>query len=345
MTTTLELIGLAGPAADLRARPGRDGQLTVGRSPECGGQVEDELLSRLHFRLVGVEDQWVLEDLASRNGTYLDGQRVERAVVADGGRISAGQSLFEVVLNEPIPGGALPDQAEAPVMAPVLLAKEPEVDGGPLGPAPAAPPVAMLTETKPSDAPIGPPPAPWHEAVAAGLRESLAGEGTLRPYALVDGGAQFETVVRARLLGHQVFILLAGEVDPNLAYATPYLIDLSNPDPAQFLVHWAGLLGQSAGLLLACPADLAQVHAQLRRLIVQADQTGQEYLQDFSAPDKFQALLAGAAPAHHALLFDLATQWLCESQGQDGPEFVAWTLRDGRPSSSPVHCPDPAAIG
>jgi pSer/pThr/pTyr-binding forkhead associated (FHA) protein len=74
-------------------RPGRP--VTVGRTPEADVQVSwDERVSRLHARLELVGDDpasdWtVVDDAPSRNGTFLNGQRVRgRARLRDGDRLT-----------------------------------------------------------------------------------------------------------------------------------------------------------------------------------------------------------------------------------------------------------------
>jgi len=75
------------------ARPVADG-LTVGRSPECAWPVDDAQLSRQHFRIRNESGQWALNDCASKNGTFVNGRRIASRLLADGGRIEAGASVF-----------------------------------------------------------------------------------------------------------------------------------------------------------------------------------------------------------------------------------------------------------
>jgi len=51
-------------------------QLTIGRSNESGLVIRDEYTSTHHARLLLWADGWVVQDLDSTNGTYLDGARV-----------------------------------------------------------------------------------------------------------------------------------------------------------------------------------------------------------------------------------------------------------------------------
>jgi hypothetical protein len=53
-----------------------DEQLTIGRSNESGLVIRDDYTSTHHARLLLWPDGWVIQDLDSTNGTYLDGARV-----------------------------------------------------------------------------------------------------------------------------------------------------------------------------------------------------------------------------------------------------------------------------
>lgn len=50
--------------------------LTIGRSSENGLVIRDDYTSTHHARLMLWDDRWVVQDLDSTNGTFLDGVRV-----------------------------------------------------------------------------------------------------------------------------------------------------------------------------------------------------------------------------------------------------------------------------
>src|SRR5437879_11618154 len=70
-------------------------QCTVSVGADATNQValEDRYVSRFHCRLVPQGGRWVLKDLSSTNGTYLDGARVAEAEIEAGARIRLGSEI------------------------------------------------------------------------------------------------------------------------------------------------------------------------------------------------------------------------------------------------------------
>ena len=52
-------------------------RLLIGRSPSCGLQLEDRHVSGEHATISWTGKHWEVRDLGSRNGTYIDGTRIE----------------------------------------------------------------------------------------------------------------------------------------------------------------------------------------------------------------------------------------------------------------------------
>ncbi len=78
---------------------------TMGRGLECNIQLNDPLSSRVHARLVFKESQWRVLDAGSRNGTLLNGSKIDSAVLAHGNKIRIGNTELEFVddtINEDI---------------------------------------------------------------------------------------------------------------------------------------------------------------------------------------------------------------------------------------------------
>jgi len=63
----------------------------VGRSASCQLSLEDPLVSRRHALFIVTADGLWIEDLASRNGVLVNGEKIaERTQLSAGDRISLG---------------------------------------------------------------------------------------------------------------------------------------------------------------------------------------------------------------------------------------------------------------
>lgn len=72
-------------------------QLTIGRSSESGLVIRDDYTSTHHARLMLWGDNWVIQDLDSTNGTFLDGTRVTLpTAVPPGTPVTIGTTTFEL---------------------------------------------------------------------------------------------------------------------------------------------------------------------------------------------------------------------------------------------------------
>jgi len=67
------------------------GEILVGREEYCDIRLPFEGVSRKHMKLLTVMDDTFLEDLASKNGTYVNGQLLKKAALNDGDIIQVGQ--------------------------------------------------------------------------------------------------------------------------------------------------------------------------------------------------------------------------------------------------------------
>ena len=63
---------------------------TVGRATRADFVVDAALVSRLHCRLAAGAGEIEAVDLESTNGTYVNGQRVDRAVLKEGDKLRVG---------------------------------------------------------------------------------------------------------------------------------------------------------------------------------------------------------------------------------------------------------------
>lgn len=91
-TVTVTEGQLAGTSLPL----GRSGVL-IGRAPECTLVLDDEFASTRHARIFSRPEGWFVEDLDSRNGTFLGGTRLSgTAPVGVGSVLRIGRTTLEL---------------------------------------------------------------------------------------------------------------------------------------------------------------------------------------------------------------------------------------------------------
>ncbi|MDM4763283.1 FHA domain-containing protein [Galbitalea sp. SE-J8] len=72
-------------------------ELTIGRASESGLVIRDDYTSTYHARLLKWAEGWVVQDLDSTNGTYLDGKKVAvPTLVPLGTTVRIGTTSFEL---------------------------------------------------------------------------------------------------------------------------------------------------------------------------------------------------------------------------------------------------------
>lgn len=72
-------------------------QITLGRANDATLVLNDDYASSRHARIFPQDGQWIVEDLGSTNGTYLDRQKVTRPTpVPPGVPIRIGKTVLEL---------------------------------------------------------------------------------------------------------------------------------------------------------------------------------------------------------------------------------------------------------
>lgn len=86
----------SGPKAGLELELPETG-LTIGRSSGSGLQIKDDYTSTAHAKIARWRDQWVVQDLGSTNGTFVEGKRIsESTPVQVGSSVRIGTTTFEL---------------------------------------------------------------------------------------------------------------------------------------------------------------------------------------------------------------------------------------------------------
>ena len=69
-----------------------EGDHRIGRSSECEVQLAITNISRIHAKICKKGEDFVLEDLGSTNGSYVNGIRIVRCVLRDGDILELGEA-------------------------------------------------------------------------------------------------------------------------------------------------------------------------------------------------------------------------------------------------------------
>ncbi|MGO9750395.1 MAG: FHA domain-containing protein [Solirubrobacteraceae bacterium] len=70
--------------------------MLLGRHRGCDVVLSDLSVSRRHARLIFRDEKWVLQDLASTNGTVVNGRRVGRCELRPGDRVLIGEERLRI---------------------------------------------------------------------------------------------------------------------------------------------------------------------------------------------------------------------------------------------------------
>ncbi len=139
---------------------------SVGRDPQGEVTLDDARVSWRHATIRWTDDGWVLEDLGSTNGTYVQGQRVNEARLSPGSAVHLGNATDGPRLAFSVP---VPEQRPAPDPAPAVAAawagqQSPSATAPPTANPPAQPPARP---GRPPAQPAQPPAQPQQAANGA----------------------------------------------------------------------------------------------------------------------------------------------------------------------------------
>jgi hypothetical protein len=75
---------------------------TIGRRTGAAIAVEDALVSQEHAIISKDDARWVVRDLGSRNGTYVNGRRIDVTRIRCGDRITVGRTVLLLAQVDPM---------------------------------------------------------------------------------------------------------------------------------------------------------------------------------------------------------------------------------------------------
>jgi membrane-bound lytic murein transglycosylase D len=90
------------------------GTFLIGRSSECDIQLHENCVSRKHLKVTFDGKQWMLQDLESANGTFMNGLRIQHLPLPDRTEIELGQggAVLSLTIERPV----LPKAEEPPAV-------------------------------------------------------------------------------------------------------------------------------------------------------------------------------------------------------------------------------------
>ncbi|MDB5936929.1 MAG: hypothetical protein JWQ01_4273 [Massilia sp.] len=80
------------------------GRTTIGRHPQNDVVIGHQAVSARHAAVTSIDGAATLEDLGSSNGTFVNGQRITRALLADGDKVTIGNVRIEYVARGGVAG-------------------------------------------------------------------------------------------------------------------------------------------------------------------------------------------------------------------------------------------------
>jgi pSer/pThr/pTyr-binding forkhead associated (FHA) protein len=81
----------------------------IGRGEDCHMRPKSEAVSRRHCAIVVKDGRVLIRDFGSKNGTYVNGQRVDgEAVLSAGDKLQIGPLAFEVLIDHTLGGDKRP---------------------------------------------------------------------------------------------------------------------------------------------------------------------------------------------------------------------------------------------
>ena len=96
------LLALRGPSQGTRIQlDPADGVVTVGRSPEAVVFLDDVTVSRRHAEFRPEDGHWVLHDVGSLNGSYVNRRRIESQQLVGGDEVQIGKYRFAFLTARP----------------------------------------------------------------------------------------------------------------------------------------------------------------------------------------------------------------------------------------------------
>lgn len=126
-------------------------RITIGRKPHNDIQIDNLAISGEHAAIVTILNDSFLEDLASTNGTFVNGQQIQKHFLQNNDVIELGKYRLKYI-NEGAPAAPQADFEKTMVLRPDMMRKAMEQAK------PGAEPAGVKTQPSPMMPPIAPAP-------------------------------------------------------------------------------------------------------------------------------------------------------------------------------------------
>ena len=113
MKLRIDIVG--GPQKGGKFQIGVGEKLVIGRGQQTDARIDDPAISRLHCELAHHGDSIAILDRGSSSGTFIDGKKIESAVIKPGTKIKIGNSLLHIFDADSPSGPSSPTASIKPV--------------------------------------------------------------------------------------------------------------------------------------------------------------------------------------------------------------------------------------
>ena len=156
-------------------------RITIGRKPHNDIQIDNLAISGEHAAIVTILNDSFLEDLNSTNGTFVNGQQIQKHFLQTNDVIELGKYRLKYI-NEAPQQASQTDFEKTMVLRPDMMRKPPE--SAPIGVQTQPSPVTMAPSPAPTPQP-SPAPAATGQTLPLGAIQVLTGANTGRELELV----------------------------------------------------------------------------------------------------------------------------------------------------------------
>jgi len=279
----------SGPHTGSRIRLNPGEPVRIGRTKASDfAFADDPHMSGAHFTVEATDNDkgGRLSDLNSRNGLFLNGQRVSTAVIATGDTVVAGETTFAVIVGN----------AGATLLTPTSTATFPAAQSAVQG---AAHPALVTTPTQ-AESP--------QDRLLTLLR------GDFQPlYAILDTARDIR--ILALLLHHkeECQSLYEGEQGAKLAQVAPYLARLQKDSPLLEALVKEGW-GKNWAVYLTSASTLQEVRHHLRHFLQVKLPSGEQVYFRFYDPRVMRVFLPTCTPEDTTQFFGPIQNYLVEDE-------------------------------